>query len=91
MAHWHACYPQDLLDFHYDSLVREPRVQLKRLLEFLGLEWDEACLDFSARPRSVRTASVWQVRQGLYRHASGRARHYQGFLAELQTELAGLT
>jgi LPS sulfotransferase NodH len=91
MAHWHACFPEDLFEFNYDSLVREPRAQLQRLLEFLGLEWHEACLDFSARPRSVRTASVWQVRAGLYQRSSGRARHYQGQLGALERELAGLT
>lgn len=90
MTHWQACFPEDLYDFNYDSLVREPRAQLQRLLEFLDLQWHEACLDFSARPRSVRTASVWQVREGLYRRASGRARHYQGQLDALEQELAGL-
>ena len=89
MAHWQSCYGEDLLEFNYDSLVREPRSQLQRLLAFLRLDWHEGCLDFAAHARSVRTASVWQVRRGLYQHASGRARHYRHELAALERELQG--
>ena len=76
MAHWQALYGEDILDFNYDNLVRGPRPAAQRLLAFCGLEWDEACLDFAQRPGSVKTASVWQVREALYQRSSGRARHY---------------
>jgi hypothetical protein len=44
-------------------------------------------LDFARRPASIKTASVWQVREALYQRASGRARHYAGELAGLAAEL----
>lgn len=87
MAHWQALCGEDILDFNYDTLVREPRSALARLLGFCGLEWHEACLDFTHRPGSVKTASVWQVREALYQRASGRARHYARELEALASEL----
>lgn len=88
MAHWRRLYGEDILDFNYDALVSDPRAETARLLEFLGLQWQDSCLDFSRRAGGVRTASVWQVREGLYRHASGRSRHYAPELAALAADLA---
>jgi len=88
MAHWQSIYGEAILEFNYDDLVRDPRTAVQRLLEFCGLEWNEACLDFSRRPGSVKTASVWQVREALYQRSSGRARHYAHELAELAAYLA---
>jgi hypothetical protein len=90
MAHWKALFPGDILDFDYDALVREPRPALARLLEFCGLEWDNACLDFPAAAAMVKTASVWQVREPLYRRSSGRWRNYERELEPLRDYLAGL-
>lgn len=80
MAHWEQLYGGDILDFNYDTLVQEPRAAIERLLAFCGLKFEEACLDFT-RSGPVRTASVWQVRRGLYRDSSGRSRHYLKELA----------
>jgi tetratricopeptide (TPR) repeat protein len=88
MAHWEALYGEDILDFNYDSLVREPRPAAQRLLAFCGLDWNEACLDFAQRAGSVKTASVWQVREALYQRSSGRARHYARELDPLAKYLA---
>jgi tetratricopeptide (TPR) repeat protein len=88
MRHWHSLYGADLLDFSYDSLVAEPRAALERLLAFCGLPWEEACLTPAASGAAVKTASVWQVRQPLYRRSSGRARHYRRELEALAAYLA---
>ncbi|MDP1900019.1 MAG: sulfotransferase [Rubrivivax sp.] len=87
MAHWKALYGADILDFDYDALVREPRPAVERLLDFCGLDWEEACMSFDRVNNSVRTASVWQVRQPLYRHASGRWKNYERHLAPLRDML----
>jgi tetratricopeptide (TPR) repeat protein len=87
MAHWHSLYA-DILEFNYDRLVADPRPAAQRLLAFCGLDWNEACLEFAQRAGSVRTASVWQVRQGLYLRSSGRARHYARELETLTSYLA---
>ena len=88
MRHWHSLYGADLLDFSYDALVAEPRAALERLLAFCGLPWDEACLTGAASGAAVKTASVWQVREPLYRRSSGRARHYRRELEALAAYLA---
>jgi glutamyl/glutaminyl-tRNA synthetase len=87
MTHWKTLYGADIMDIDYDRLVREPRPVMQGLLEFLGLDWDEGCLQIPAVGRSVKTASVWQVREPLYQHSSGRAQHYAKQVAGLRRYL----
>ena len=87
MAHWKSMYGADILDFDYDTFVQEPRPAVEGLLEFCGLDWEEACLSFDRVNNAVRTASVWQVRQPVYRHASGRWQHYEQHLGPLRAAL----
>lgn len=84
MAHWRALYPGDLIEVSYDALVRDPKYQLEQILKSLGLEWDEGCAAVPVTGRAIKTASVWQVRGTLHTRSSGRARHYQKQLSELQ-------
>lgn len=87
MAHWKALYPQDILDFDYDDFVRDPEPALARLLDFLGLPADAACLQFHRQRNTVKTASYWQVRQPLHRSASGRWRSYAAALAPMRAAM----
>lgn len=86
MAHWKRLYP-DILDLDYDALVVEPRPVIEGLLGHLGLAWEEAVLDFHKADTGVRTASVWQVREPLYRRSSGRWRNYETHLAGVRAGL----
>jgi tetratricopeptide (TPR) repeat protein len=88
MRHWKSLYPDDIFELDYDGLVADPKPAIRALLDFCGLPWEEACLSFHAAANVVKTASVWQVRQPLYRHASGRWRNYQAHLAPLAEALA---
>ncbi|MHB1871015.1 MAG: sulfotransferase family protein [Steroidobacteraceae bacterium] len=90
MAHWKRIFGRDILEAHYDSLVCDPRPVLEPLLDALGLDWLEQCLQTPQGTGAVRTASVWQVRQPLYRHASGRAEHYRDQLSALREYLEGI-
>lgn len=87
MAHWKALYPDSIYDFDYDDFVRDPKPALARLFAFLGLDWDDAALDFHKLKNTVKTASYWQVRKPLYASASGRWRNYESYLAPLRTAL----
>ena len=87
MAHWKSLYPNDILDVDYDLLVREPRPQIERLLGFLGLDWEDGLLDFHRAAATVKTASVWQVRQPLHARSSGRWRNYRRQLGPLRGRL----
>lgn len=88
MAHWNRLFASEIHDVDYDALVREPRPVMMKLTEFLGLEWSERCLQPCASEHAVRTASVWQVREPLYRSSSGRARHYPAQLEKIRQYLA---
>lgn len=87
MAHWKSLYPDDIHDVDYDALVRAPREVLEPALGFVGLDWDPACLEFHRLGNTVQTASYWQVRQPLYRDASGRWERYAAHLGPLREVL----
>jgi tetratricopeptide (TPR) repeat protein len=90
MVHWKSQFGADIFDFNYDALVNDPEPQFRALCEFLGLAWPGQVPEVAARSAVVKTASVWQVRQPLYRSSSGRSRHYSKELEELRSELADL-
>jgi len=70
-----------VLDVRYEELVADPEPQMRRLIDFIGLEWDPACLRFHESDRVVRTASNDQVRRPLYKTSVSRNEHY-GDLAD---------
>ena len=90
MQHWKSRFGADILDFEYDQFVRAPRPAVEKLLAFCGLDWEDGCMAFHRVRNAVKTASAWQVREPLYRHASGRARNYERHLGALRAELADL-
>lgn len=88
MAHWRGVLPAEtVLDVPYEDLVERPADWARRMVEFIGLPWDEACLAPHTNDRSVGTASKWQVRQPIYRSSLARWRNYAEFLGPLR-ELA---
>ena len=87
MAHWESLYGNDILTFDYDRFVQEPRPAVEKLLAFCGLDWEENCLQFQHVKNTVKTASVWQVREGLYQRSSGRWRNYEQQLEPLREYL----
>lgn len=93
IAHWKRVLPGRILEVHYESIVEEQETNTRRLLEFCGLEWDDACLQFHSNRSAVATASAAQVRKPLYRDAMHRWKRYQKQLVPLQELLedAGIT
>ena len=87
MRHWKQHFAADILDVSYEQLVNDPEAELRRVLDFLGLPWDAACLDPSTYTGMVRTASVWQVRQPLHGRSSGRWQNYAAHIGDLAAEL----
>jgi tetratricopeptide (TPR) repeat protein len=77
-----------LLDVHYELLVADPRPVMAGVLDFVGLPWDDACLDPTGNERRVDTLSRWQVRRPVYRDAVGGWRRYEDALAPLLAALA---
>lgn len=83
MDHWHRVLPGRVLDVQYEDLVIDTEAQVRRLLEYCGLPWEEACLRFHENPRAVRTASSEQVRRPIYTSALHRWRDYEKHLGPL--------
>lgn len=81
--HWLKVLPLEMLVIDYEGLVADLEDESRRLIEFLGLDWEPACLDFYRTQRPVFTASAWQVRQPLYDRSVGRWRCYERHLGPL--------
>jgi tetratricopeptide (TPR) repeat protein len=90
MEHWHTVLPVSVLDVHYEDMVADLPGVVRRALTFLDLEFEPACLEFYRNQRPVRTASLSQVRQPIYRRSVGRWRHYQKALQPLFDRLEDL-
>lgn len=84
MAHWREILPSErFIEVDYEAVVDNLEGEARRLVDFLGLPWDNACLSFHDNRRVVRTASVNQVRQPIYKTSKGRWQAYAGYLAPL--------
>ena len=90
LDHWRQVLPVPFLEVQYETLVGDLEGQTRRLIGYLGVEWDPACLDFHTTQRPVMTASDWQVRQPLYATSVGKWRHYREHLGPLLQALQGL-
>lgn len=80
-----------VLDLSYERLIADPETETRRLVDFVGLDWDEGFLtpEKSDR-RTVMTASRWQVRQPIYKSSSARWKPYEPYLGELIAALGGM-
>jgi tetratricopeptide (TPR) repeat protein len=83
VEHWRLMLPLAMLEVSYETLVENFEKEARRLIAFLGLDWEPACLDFHRTERSVTTASAWEVRQPLYQRSVGRWKHYERHLEPL--------
>jgi tetratricopeptide (TPR) repeat protein len=91
MAHWREMLPgETFLEIDYEALVAEPENETRRVLDFLGLPWHEACLRFFETTRRVGTASFAQVRRPIYRSSIGRGRALSAHLRPLIEALGDL-
>jgi len=90
MAHWREALPLPILEVAYEDTVADVEGQARRLLDFLGVPWDDRCLDFHNTGRAVQTPSRWQVREPIYTRSVGRWRRYAEHLPELERAFTAL-
>jgi len=83
MDHWHEVLPGKVLDVQYEEVVADLEGQVRRILEYCELDWEESCLRFHETSRSVKTASSEQVRRPIYSSAVNTWRHYEPHLDAL--------
>ncbi|HED53565.1 MAG TPA: sulfotransferase family protein [Phycisphaerales bacterium] len=87
IAHMHEVIDLPILDVRYESLVSDPEPEIRKILDHIGLPFDEACLEFHKAKREVHTASLEQVRKPMYTSSKARWRRYGSKLDPLISEL----
>jgi tetratricopeptide (TPR) repeat protein len=87
MAHWDDVLPGKVLRVTYENVVADLEPQVRRVLDFLGLPFEEACLNFHQTERAVRTASSEQVRQPIFKSGVDQWENFSPWLDPLRTVL----
>jgi tetratricopeptide (TPR) repeat protein len=87
MAHVDAVLPGRMHRVHYESMVTDTEAQVRRLLDYCGLEFEEGCLKFYENERAVRTASSEQVRQPIFTDGMDHWKHFEPWLGALKQAL----
>jgi tetratricopeptide (TPR) repeat protein len=90
MDHWREVLPIPILDIDYEDYTKDLEGTARRIVDFVDLEWDPACLEYHKVDRAVRTASQWQVRQPIYTSSVERWRDYMPHLQPLIDALGPL-
>lgn len=90
MDHWDAVLPGKVLRVQYEEVVADTEGQVRRMLDYLGLSFEEACVEFHKTERSVRTASSEQVRQPIYQSGLEQWRHFEDHLDPLKEALGSV-
>jgi tetratricopeptide (TPR) repeat protein len=89
MEYWKSVLPEGkIVDVQYERLVEDPEAQARRMLDAIGLEWDPSVLEFYRKKGVVRTASVAQTRQKIYKSSRARWMNYAEHLGPLVNEIA---
>lgn len=87
MDHWDQVLPDKVLKVQYEDVIADTEQQVRRILDYCGLEFEAACLNFHQNKRAVRTASSEQVRQPINKKGLDQWRPFEAHLDELKTAL----
>jgi len=90
MNDWREQFPDAMLEVRYEDNVADVEGQARRLIDYLGLEWHDGCLEFYNTDRPVMTASASQVRKPIYTTSTNRWRKYEKYLQPLLEELGDI-
>ena len=83
MHHWHQVFPGQILEVQYENVVENTEAMARKMLDYIGVPWEEQVLNFNELDRPVKTASVWQVRQPIYKTSTAKWKRYEKHLAPL--------
>ena len=83
MAFWHENFAGRIYDLNYEALTENQKDETAKLLNYVGLEWEDNCLEFHNSGKSVRTTSSIQVREKMYQGSSNEWQKYEEFLAPM--------
>ena len=83
MLHWSKIYKNKFYEIDYEKLVKNKDEEIKNILKYLDLDWDENCLNFHKNKRSVSTASLAQIRKPIYNSSVEKWKNYNLELSSL--------
>ena len=89
MQHWHEKFPGRILDIHYEDTVNDFENQARKLIDFVGLDWNDACLEPHKQKRAVLTASKSQVTKPIYKSSVQKWKKYEQQMQPLVDVLEG--
>ena len=83
MDFWQKCLPNKFLNVEYEKVVTDPKNEIKKILDYCNLNWEESCLDFSNNKTPIKTASVGQARNSIYSSSLKSFSKYEDYLKDL--------
>lgn len=86
MGYWENILPIKIHQVEYETLIANPEQECRKMIEYMGLEWDDACLQHEQTDRMVHTSSAWQVRQPLNKSSVARWKKYKKHLDPFKRE-----
>jgi tetratricopeptide (TPR) repeat protein len=90
MAHWDSVLPGKILRVEHEAVVEDLEANVRRILEFCGLDFEPQCVEFYKTERSIRTASSEQVRQPIFKEGIDQWRNFEPWLGPLKEALGPL-
>lgn len=83
MHHWHQLFPEQILEVQYEEVVEDTEGMARKMLDYIGVAWEPQVLAFNELDRPVKTASVWQVRQPIYKSSKAKWERYKDQIGSL--------
>jgi hypothetical protein len=87
MAHWDSVLPAKVLRIEHEEVVEDLEANVRKILDFCGLEFEPQCVEFHKTERSIRTASSEQVRRPIFKEGIDQWRHFEPWLGPLKSAL----
>ena len=83
MKFWQSSLPNDFLNIKYEEIINNPEIEIKKMLDYCDLNWEENCLNFSNNKTPIKTASIGQARNSIYSTSVKSFTRYEIFLSDL--------
>lgn len=83
MNFWEEKYPDSFLNVNYEKLIQDQSLEIKKIIKYCELDWEEKCLNFSENRSPIKTASVAQARSPIYRTSLNNFNKFKPYLKDL--------
>ena len=87
MIYWNDKFKEKIYNIQYESLVNNSENEIKKLIKYCDLEWEENCLQFYKNKNIIKTVSVNQANKPIYKSSINKSEHYNEYLEDLFSKL----